>query len=91
VQRPAASPSGVPLSSITVTVYNGTSTSGLAANATAVLDAQGVKATVGGNAAANPTTGAKATPTPSISAESRSGDENICSNLPTPVKYGGAP
>ncbi|MEZ0092960.1 LCP family protein [Streptacidiphilus sp. EB129] len=31
------------------------------------------------------------TPTPSISAETRTGDQNICSSLPTPVDYGGHP
>lgn len=38
-------------------------------------------------------TGATASgaPTPSISAESRTGDENICSDLPATVKYGGRP
>jgi LCP family protein required for cell wall assembly len=32
-----------------------------------------------------------ASPMPSISAESRTGDQNICSDLPTPVPYGGHP
>ena len=35
--------------------------------------------------------GASSSPAPSVSAESRSGDEDICSSLPTPVNYGGAP
>lgn len=32
-----------------------------------------------------------AAPTPAISAESRDGDQNICSDLPATVKYGGRP
>jgi len=144
---PSTSPTGVPLSAVEVTVDDGTGTPGLAANAVAALDAQGVRATVGGDVpGSNPTTeitypagqaaeaGALAadipgavlradpgvqrltlvlggnapanltnTPTPgpsssaigsaspSVGAESRSGDESICSSLPTPVDYGGAP
>ncbi|MFI9272224.1 LCP family protein [Kitasatospora sp. NPDC052896] len=142
---PSASPTGVPLSSLAVTVYNGTGKAGLAANAAAALKAQGVNATVGGDAkSSEPTTEIQypagqqaaaqalandipgsqteadssvtgltlilgdntpanltnppattaptsAQPSPTISAESRSGDENICSGLPTPAKYGGAP
>jgi hypothetical protein len=34
---------------------------------------------------------AAAAATATISAQSRTGDQNICSNLPTPVKYGGHP
>ena len=145
--KPAPSPTGVALSSLTVSVYNGTTaqTPGLAGTATAVLKAQGVKASVGGDADATTTTeiqypagrqaqaqalqndipgsqieadssvstltlvlgdntpanlstppspkasGTAAAPAPTISTESRTGDENICSNLPTPVNYGGAP
>ena len=145
--KPSASPTGVALSSLTVSVYNGTTaqTPGLAGTATAVLKSQGVKASVGGDAAATATTeiqypagqqaqaqalqndipgsqlqadssvstltlvlgdntpanmstlptpkasGSAAAPAPTISTESRTGDENICSNLPTPVNYGGAP
>jgi len=143
--KPTASPTGPALSSLTVSVYNGTTagTPGLAGTATAVLKSQGVKASVGGDAPGTPTTeiqypagqeaqakvlqsdipgsriqadssvgtltlilgdntpanlssppapkAATASPAPSISAESRSGDQNICSDLPTPVNYGGAP
>ncbi|QMU73847.1 LCP family protein [Streptacidiphilus sp. P02-A3a] len=35
--------------------------------------------------------GPSADPSPSISAESRSGDQDICSDLPTPNAYGGSP
>ncbi|RAG85954.1 LytR family transcriptional regulator [Streptacidiphilus pinicola] len=41
--------------------------------------------------ASPPAPATPATPGPSISAESRSGDQNICSDLPTPVPYGGQP
>jgi LCP family protein required for cell wall assembly len=140
---PTASPTGVALSAITVSVYNGNGAPGLAGNAVAVLKAQGVKAAVGGDAPTTPTTeiqypagqeaqakalqedipgsqiqadsgvatltlvlgantpanlsnppapkAAATAPAPSISAESRTGDEAICSDLPTPVSYGGAP
>ncbi|MBC3843135.1 LCP family protein [Streptacidiphilus sp. 4-A2] len=56
--KPSASPTGVPLSAITVSVYNGTTagTAGLAGNAVAVLKAQGVKAGVGGDATGTATT-----------------------------------
>ncbi|MBR7837485.1 LCP family protein [Actinospica durhamensis] len=44
-------------------------------------------------AAASPDASGAATPVPnaSISAESRSGDENICSDLPSTVSFGGKP
>ncbi len=142
-----AGPTRVPLSAVKVTVYDGSGTPGLAANAAAVLTAQGVQATAGGDVSgSNPTTevqypagqqaaaealaadipgavvradsdvqaltlvlgdntpanltnpptptassDASSAPAASVSAESRSGDENICSSLPTPVNYGGAP
>ncbi|WP_370153526.1 LCP family protein [Streptacidiphilus sp. EB129] len=41
-------------------------------------------------APATTSSGSKA-PAPSISAESRSGDQDICSSLPTPASYGGHP
>jgi len=43
----------------------------------------------GGASAANPDS--TASPSASISAESRDGDENICSDLPSTVKFGGHP
>jgi LCP family protein required for cell wall assembly len=149
-----ASTNTVPLSSLTVKVYNGTATAHLAAYAAANLKALGVNTSIGysgysgyaktevyypagqqaqaqalanqiagavvkpsssvgtltlvigENAPANITavpdttavgTGSGAgstagsTPTATISAESRTGDQNICSSLPAPVKYGGHP
>jgi len=139
------SASKVPLSSLSVQVFNGTDTDGLAGAAAANLKAMGVKATVedqgysgivgteilypagqqaqaqalagevagasiqqsagvgvltlviGQNDPANLTGSPTATSAAgtaaavSISAESRSGDQNICSSLPTPVAYGGDP
>lgn len=148
----SAKASSVPLSSITVKVYNGTDTSHLAAYAAANLKVLGVNTSIGysgysgyaqteiyypagddaqaqalanqivgavtkqsaavseltlvigqnapANIVAAPTTTsggssgtvhATSTPTPTISAESRTGDQNICSSLPTPVQYGGHP
>ncbi|HEV2346671.1 MAG TPA: LCP family protein [Actinocrinis sp.] len=145
----SASASSVPLASLTVKVYNGTSTPSLAANAAANLKALGVSTSVGDsgysgfakteiyypagqraqaqalagqvvgaeieqssnvgtltlvvgqNAPANitatpthatgPGTGTNASPSATISAESRTGDQDICSSLPTPVRYGGHP
>ena len=49
---------------------------------------------LGDNAPANlraQPAGGQPTPAPSISAESRTGDQSICSDLPTPVSYGGHP
>jgi LCP family protein required for cell wall assembly len=143
---PSASASAVPLSSLSVIVYNGTETPHLAAYAAADLKALGVKTSVGysgysgyaqteilypagqqasaqaladqvagvalkqssavsgltlvlgqndpANLTATPTTAAAtagASSAPAISAESRSGDQNICSALPTPVSFGGQP
>jgi LCP family protein required for cell wall assembly len=149
----SASASTVPLSSLTVKVYNGTATPHLATYAAANLKSLGVNTSIGysgysgyarteiyypagqeaqaqalanqiagaalkqssmvstltlvigQNAPANviaapatstttgsgPGSGASSTPTATISAESRTGDQNICSSLPTPVKYGGHP
>lgn len=145
----SASARSVPLASLTVKVYNGTSTPSLAANAAANLKALGVSTSVGDsgysgfakteiyypagqraqaqalagqvvgaeieqssnvgtltlvvgqNAPANitatpthatgPGTGTNASPSATISAESRTGDQDICSSLPTPVRYGGHP
>jgi hypothetical protein len=46
-----------------------------------------------GSSAGSSTDTGSTSPTPaaSISAETRSGDENICSDLPDTVKYGGHP
>jgi LCP family protein required for cell wall assembly len=165
---PNASATGVPLSSLSVEIYNGTEISGLAGAAAANLAAEGVHTTVersgysgvaateilypagqqiqanalalqvpgavvqqstsvstltlvvgpndpanltatpgatgrnpaaqdsaAENSAAQDSTGApsssSASPTASISMESRTGNENICSNLPTPNSFGGSP
>jgi LCP family protein required for cell wall assembly len=149
----SATASTVPLSSLTVKVYNGTTTPHLATYAAANLKTLGVNTSIGysgyygyakteifypagqqaqaqalanqivgaqtqesgsvsaltlvlgTNAPANITaapadttanagsagSGASTAPTATISAESRTGDENICSSLPTPVSYGGHP
>ena len=142
--KPSASPSGIALSSLKVSVYNGTDsdTDAPAVDAAAALKAEGVNASVGGgaddidtteieypagqeaqakvlqndilgsqieadssvstltlvlgaNAPANlinpPTTGAGASPAPSISAETRTGDENSCADLPTTTLDSGSP
>jgi hypothetical protein len=142
----SAAATAVPLTTLTVQVFNGTITPDLATDATANLKALGVKASIGhsgysgyaqteilypagrqaqaqalaaqvagavlkqsssvstltlvlgqndpanlkGAPATTTSSGSKA-PAPSISAESRSGDQNICSSLPTPVSYGGHP
>ncbi len=79
-----------------------TAPDGSAASPTDAASAAGAKSTATatakssatGSAAAGstaPAAGAAPAPNSSISAESRSGDENICSDLPSTVSYGGKP
>jgi hypothetical protein len=50
-----------------------------------------VAAPSGGTTGSDPDAPSTADPSASISAESRTGDENICSDLPDTVKFGGHP
>ena len=51
----------------------------------------GLVAAPGGGSASTTDPDSTASPSASISAESRDGDENICSDLPSTVKFGGHP
>jgi LCP family protein required for cell wall assembly len=54
-------------------------------------DAGSGSASPGSDSSSGPATDASPSPGGSISAESRSGDENICSDLPNTVSFGGKP